>query len=332
MRLSSAADSAVPFPSPFQPGRRPEDPLCAAAGPAESRALSARPGGFSGETPRLGRVAAGTDEDLWRGVFLRWEPGPGTRSRGVRKSRGGAVQEEKFLPVRCRENRIIPHQSCPREVLAVCHCGSRAARCAVKGCGGAGQGSPGCAETAGRLLVEQSQGQLLRCFRDGFLQDLFLVRPSLLPRPQRWSEFPSTRVCVQPGALGERVRAGRRLNGRAVSDCGTSWGCFDRVQPCLKGATCRAPSFATRSPNHRDSVAVQLLRTARLVQNSILCALCACSSFEMKLGRPVFHVTCGTCWAESPPRAPVGSVALPQPRQHRGVRWTRCWRSRHRQS
>ncbi|XP_064933352.1 uncharacterized protein LOC135580679 isoform X3 [Columba livia] len=256
MRLSSAADSAVPFPSPFQPGRRPEDPLCAAAGPAESRALSARPGGFSGETPRLGRVAAGTDEDLWRGVFLRWEPGPGTRSRGVRKSRGGAVQEEKFLPVRCRENRIIPHQSCPREVLAVCHCGSRAARCAVKGCGGAGQGSPGCAETAGRLLVEQSQGQLLRCFRDGFLQDLFLVRPSLLPRPQRWSEFPSTRVCVQPGALGERVRAGRRLNGRAVSDCGTSWGCFDRVQPSFSPLHPYPAAFS--AVNDREEMAVDL--------------------------------------------------------------------------
>ncbi|XP_064893884.1 uncharacterized protein LOC135575962 isoform X7 [Columba livia] len=85
MRLSSAADSAVPFPSPFQPARRPEDPLCAAAGPTESRAFSARPGDFSGETPRLGRIATGTDEDLWRGVFLRWSR---DRARAREASRG----------------------------------------------------------------------------------------------------------------------------------------------------------------------------------------------------------------------------------------------------
>ncbi|XP_064897328.1 uncharacterized protein LOC135576405 isoform X3 [Columba livia] len=152
-------------------------------------------------------------------------------------------------------------------------------------------------------------------------------------------------VCVSSRVRpGERVGEGRRLNGRAVSDCGMSWGCFDRVQPyfspchpypaafsavndreemavdlavegCVKEKEmCVEQDWLWRSPNHRDSVAVQLLRTARLVQNSILCAPCACSSFEMKLRCPVFHVTCGTCWAESPPRAPVGSIALLQPR------------------
>lgn len=41
-RLSSAADSAVPFLSPFRAARRPEDPLCAAAAPVESRTLFSR--------------------------------------------------------------------------------------------------------------------------------------------------------------------------------------------------------------------------------------------------------------------------------------------------
>ncbi|XP_071661649.1 uncharacterized protein [Patagioenas fasciata] len=43
---------------------QPEDPLCPAAGPVEPRTLLAHPGDVSGETPRLGRIAAGTDEDL----------------------------------------------------------------------------------------------------------------------------------------------------------------------------------------------------------------------------------------------------------------------------
>ncbi|XP_071664692.1 uncharacterized protein [Patagioenas fasciata] len=48
---------------------QPEDPLCPAAGPVEPRTLLAHPGDVSGETPRLGRIAAGTDEDLCGSVL-----------------------------------------------------------------------------------------------------------------------------------------------------------------------------------------------------------------------------------------------------------------------
>ncbi|XP_064893870.1 uncharacterized protein LOC135575962 isoform X2 [Columba livia] len=198
------------------------------------------------------------------------EPGPGTRSRGVRKSRGGAVT----APVLSRPpspgggSSAGAGDAAPSSVPSVPGGGCRPVG---RGCGCSGHCPPifGGSEQPNVLLK------------------VVVVRvrdPQAVPRPQ-------------DGCWWNKVK----------------------------------DNFS-ESPNHRDSVAVQLLRTARLVQNSILCAPCACSSFEMKLGRPVFHVTCGTCWAESPPHAPVGSVALPQPRQHRGVRWTRCWRSQHRQS
>ncbi|XP_064893877.1 collagen alpha-1(I) chain-like isoform X6 [Columba livia] len=104
------------------------------------------------------------------------EPGPGTRSRGVRKSRGGAVT----APVLSRPpspgggSSAGAGDAAPSSVPSVpgggCRPVGRGCGCSGhcppifggSGCGGAGQGSPGCAETAGRLLVEQSQGQLLR--------------------------------------------------------------------------------------------------------------------------------------------------------------------------
>ncbi|XP_071659717.1 uncharacterized protein [Patagioenas fasciata] len=71
----------------------------------------------------------------------------------------------------------------------------------------------------------------------------------------------------------------------------------------LKGATYGAPSFATRTPNHRDNVAVQLLRTVCVSGRVTSFVLFVCFSLEMKVRCPEFHVPCGPCWAESPPHA-----------------------------
>ncbi|XP_064893871.1 uncharacterized protein LOC135575962 isoform X3 [Columba livia] len=168
------------------------------------------------------------------------EPGPGTRSRGVRKSRGGAVT----APVLSRPpspgggSSAGAGDAAPSSVPSVPGGGCRPVG---RGCGCSGHCPPifGGSEQPNVLLkvvvVRVRDPQAVPRPQDGCwwnkVKDNF-------SETQRWSEFPSTRVCVQPGTLGERVRAGRRLNGRAVSDCGTSWGCFDRVQP----------SFSPRQP------------------------------------------------------------------------------------